>query len=310
MRDQAGAGPDGGEMPLILPESLRQAYLDACEAELSAFKPGNVSVYSEGHDMTVEDFRKSAEASAPHLADPGLTLGERIFRAVAATREVAGCNTNLGIVLLAAPMMEACLKGTPAKSLRENLGAVLANTTLEDADWTYQAIRLAAPGGLGESSDQDVHSTPRVTLLEAMAIAASWDRIAWQYTNSFTDVFDLAIPRYHSRLCQWGNEEWAIVAIFAGLLKELPDSHIERKFGNRFSRMVAERMALVDRALSAADRPEQALELLRAVDEEFKSFGINPGTTADLTVACLLGVRLEKLLMLHHPPGLLNDGVT
>ncbi len=283
-------------MIAIKPEDLQKAYLEACEAELRAFKPGNVSLHSEGHDMTVEDFRLSAQASAPPLSDPSLSLGEKVFRAIAATRERVGCNTNLGIVLLAAPMMEACLVGDPGKSLRENLQSVLHHTTQRDADWVYRAIRLAAPGGLGESPKEDVHSAPTVTLYEAMKIAAWRDRIAWQFVNSYADVFDFAIPRYHRRICLWGDEGLAAVSVFAGLLKDVPDSHIERKFGTRFTRMVAERMTRIDQALSVSGSLGPIHRLLHEVDAEFKSSGINPGTTADLTVACLLAVRLEKLL--------------
>ena len=89
----------------ISPVKLQQAYLEACESELQAFKPGNVSVHSAGHDMTVEDFRRSAGASALPLCDPALSLGGRIYRAIAETRKAVGCNTNLGIVLLAAPLL-------------------------------------------------------------------------------------------------------------------------------------------------------------------------------------------------------------
>jgi triphosphoribosyl-dephospho-CoA synthase len=60
--------------------------------------------------------------------------------------------------------------------------------------------------------------------------------------------------------------------------------------------MVADRMAEIKLALSDSDRPESNLSLLHAVDTEFKSAGINPGTTADMTVASLLAVRLETLL--------------
>ena len=72
---------------MITPEQLAEAYKQACEIELQAFKPGNVSVYSEGHDMTVEHFRISAEASAPAISNPDYSLGEKIYFAVKATRE-------------------------------------------------------------------------------------------------------------------------------------------------------------------------------------------------------------------------------
>ena len=54
-------------------------------------------------------------------------------------------------------------------------------------------------------------------------------------------------------------------------------------------------MTLVEQAIAVSGRPEQAMRIIRQVDAEFKSAGINPGTTADLTVACLLAVRLDRL---------------
>jgi triphosphoribosyl-dephospho-CoA synthase len=280
----------------ITPEALQQAYLEACEAELQAFKPGNVSVHSEGHGMTVEDFRLSARSSAPPLCDTALSLGEKVFHAIAATRKAVGCNTNLGIVLLSAPMMEACFIAAKGTGLRENLRHVLDRTTREDAHWVYLAIRLALPGGLGASEEEDVHTNPTVTLQEAMKIAERRDRIAWQYTNYYTNVFDLAIPRYHRWLSLYGDEQWATLAVFTGLLRAFPDSHLERKFGVRYTRVVADRMMRVEQAMAVSGRPGQAMRILREVDAEFKSAGINPGTTADLTVACLLAVRLDRLL--------------
>lgn len=279
----------------VASDAARAAYLNACEVELRAFKPGNVSIHSEGHDMTVEDFRRSAEASAPFLCDENLSLGEKIFYAVNATREAVGCNTNLGIVLLAAPLIRAFETKSADESLRDALRRVLTGTTVADAEWAYRAIRLAQPGGLGDAPEQDVREAPQVTLLEAMRLAETRDSIARQYTSYFADIFDFAIPGYHSALLNWGSEEWAAVAVFAGVLKRIPDSHVERKFGNRFSRMIADRMAEVEGALSGAATPQQALRLMEKVDAEFKSRGINPGTTADLTVACLLAVGLEAL---------------
>ena len=178
-----------------LTPQLERAYLEACEAELQAFKPGNVSIHSEGHGMTVEQFRLSARRSAPWLADPHLSLGEKIFYATETTRAAVGCNTNLGIVMLAAPLLQAAHQvhrsGTP---LRAALAEVLDQTTRNDADWVFQAIRLANPGGLGESSRHDVRHPALVKLQDAMREAENRDRIAFQYVNCFKDVFDLAIP--------------------------------------------------------------------------------------------------------------------
>ncbi len=56
----------------------------------------------------VEQFISSAEASAQHIADPSPGLGQRILKAISATHQAVGCNTNLGIVLLCAPLAQAC----------------------------------------------------------------------------------------------------------------------------------------------------------------------------------------------------------
>ncbi|MGH8476644.1 MAG: triphosphoribosyl-dephospho-CoA synthase [Methylococcales bacterium] len=279
----------------IDPKLLRQAYLSACACEINAFKPGNVSVYSEGHGMRVDNFRISAEVSADPLVDPGLSLGQKIYVALEKTAQAVGMNTNLGIVLLCAPLIEAVQRNL-AGTLRDRLRCVLNTTTLSDSDWVYRGIRLAKPAGLGESEREDIHSPPQVRLGEAMRIAAARDRIAYQYVSVYRDVFETAKNRYDTALDQWRDEIWAAVSVFVALLARFPDSHIERKYGRRFTGMVTRMMISLDEKLSVSDNPERLIDHLREVDVEFKNAGINPGTTADLTVATLLAVRLERLL--------------
>jgi len=286
---------------------LEQAYIDACEAELLAFKPGNVSVHSEGHDMTVEQFRTSARVSAPWLTHEKLCLGEKIFYAVETTVAATGCNTNLGIVLLSAPLIAAArLARVQGMTLRQALAVILDNTTINDADWVYRAIRRANPGGLGRTERHDVANPPLVKLQEAMRAASLRDKIAFQYVNCYVDIFDLAIPSYHYALSRFGSEDWAVLSVFTSLLKSIPDSHIERKFGTRFNGLVRDRMTVLDRVLSGSGIGEGINSLLRDIDTEFKQHGINPGTTADLTVTCLLAVRLEGVLgRLDCKPGVM-----
>lgn len=279
-----------------LKDRLKHAYLAACECELQAFKPGNVSVYSEGHDMTVDDFRCSAQVSAQRLTNFRLSLGEKMFYAIQATRTAVGCNTNLGIVLLCGPLIQSMQAEYGSGTLRTRLERVLKKTTREDATWVYRAIRLANPAGLGRSPQQDISGTPDVSLLDAMRIADDRDRIAYQYVSGYEDIFGFGIARYHAALNRWNDESWAASAVFVALLRRHPDSHVVRKFGHRFTEMVQDRMASLEKALSHSDRPERLLSQLQEVDDLFKSAGINPGTTADLTVACLLAVRLERLL--------------
>ena len=280
---------------MLTRQQLKEAYEYACEIELRAFKPGNVSIYADGHDMTVEDFRLSARQSSAPITNNNYKLGERIYYAVKATREAVGCNTNLGIILLCAPLLLAAENVTTIKELRKKLAGLLANTSIEDAEWVFRAIALAAPGGLGETEEQDVAEKPDVSLTQAMKIASDRDRIALQFITNYKDVFDFLVLRYNAIFNRWADAEWAAVAVYATMLAKYPDSHIERKYGDLHTRLVMDKMALVDDKLSNIDRPEQLMDFLFEIDKEFKSAGINPGTTADFTVVTVLAVQLEQL---------------
>ena len=274
------------------PSKLAELYREACEVELQAFKPGNVSVYSEGHDMTVNDFRRSADVSALPLCDANYSLGEKIFYATKATRDAVGCNTNLGIILLCAPLIHA-MQHYPNLTLREALAEVLKSTTVDDANWTFKAIALASPGGLGEVENQDVNQSATVTLQAAMRLSFDKDRIAFQYVSDYKDIFDLGVFSYTYTFNRWGKQSWAAVAVYANLLSQFPDSHIERKFGSRYSARVATMMRELSDRLQIVNDPEQVKPLLYQMDAELKSHGLNPGTSADLTVATVLTAFLE-----------------
>ncbi|MGZ8190980.1 MAG: triphosphoribosyl-dephospho-CoA synthase [Methylococcaceae bacterium] len=279
----------------ISPEHLGELYRQACEVDVQAFKPGNVSVYADGHEMTVADFRTSAKVSAEPLCNPEYSLGEKIYYAVKATHEAVGCNTNLGIILLCAPLIQAISHKNQGLTLRQAVSKVLRETTLEDADWVFKAITLASPGGLGSSDEQDVHEKASVTLLEAMKIASAKDRIALQYVTDYQEIFNFLLLRYNTGLNRWSDRNWAAVAVYADMLSQFPDSHIERKYGNQYSEMVASRMARLSEEMSKTDNPEQIKPLLFCLDQELKLYGINPGTTADMIVATVLTAFLEDL---------------
>lgn len=274
---------------------ISEFYLQACEVDVLAFKPGNVSVYAEGHDMTVADFRISAQVSARPLCNPDYSLGEKIYYAVKATREAVGCNTNLGIILLCAPLIQAVAHKQPGLTLRQALSKVLDETTIADADWVFKAITLAAPGGLGSSDDQDVNEQASVTLLEAMKLASGKDRIALQYITDYEDIFNFSVLRYNAASSRLGDRFWAATSVYADMLSQFPDSHIERKYGNQYSEMIATKMAQLSEELSKTDNLEQIKPLVFCLDQELKSYGINPGTTADMIVATVLATFLEDL---------------
>jgi triphosphoribosyl-dephospho-CoA synthase len=91
------------------PEEVKDAFLFACRTEVAALKPGNVHIYASGHRMTVADFEMSAAAAAPYIAAPNLSTGAAIQAGMRATRDAVHQNTNLGILLLTAPLARAAL---------------------------------------------------------------------------------------------------------------------------------------------------------------------------------------------------------
>jgi len=88
---------------------VAQAFRDACLAELDALKPGNVHRFGDDPRMSVTDFETSARVAAAPLAQECASVGARIRASVAATMSAVGHNTNLGIVLLCAPLATAAL---------------------------------------------------------------------------------------------------------------------------------------------------------------------------------------------------------
>jgi triphosphoribosyl-dephospho-CoA synthase len=263
----------------------------ACAAELLALKPGNVHIHAAGHGMTVADFQASAEAAAAAIARPGAPVGARLLAAVQATRAAVGQNTNLGILLLAAPLAAAAERPEP---LPRAAARVLRALTVADARAAYAAIRLAAPGGLGRVADADVRDEPAITLLEAMRQAAGRDRIAWNYAHGLRDVFRRGVPRLRALQARGWTLPWAITGTYLALLARTPDSHVARKHGVAAAAALARRVAPLARRLLARERPETLLDELLALDAALKREGINPGTTADLVVASLLARALMR----------------
>jgi triphosphoribosyl-dephospho-CoA synthase len=273
----------------------RAAFLRACRLDVETAKPGNVSIDNPGHGMTASQFIASADAVANALFAPGAPVGTRILDAVSRTRETAGCNTNLGIVLLVAPLAAALeIHGTEVSvtAWRTATERVLATLDLDDTRAAYRAIALANPGGLGDAPEQSVHELPSVDLRAAMTLAAGRDSIARQYANGFRDVFETGLETVR-RAQRSGHSQPATAItldVFLAFLSGWPDSHIVRKHGlpvaQSVTREARKRQDAVRRALARGDVANE-LFTLGEWDGELKAQGINPGTSADLTVATL-----------------------
>jgi triphosphoribosyl-dephospho-CoA synthase len=273
-------------------EEVAAAAQLACLLEVSAPKPGNVSPERHFHDTRYEDFLASAVAIGPALAAAGeRPLGATIRAAIEATSRWTRSNTNLGIVLLLAPLARAAA-GTGG-TLRDRLAAVLQQTTVADAAETYAAIRWVRPGGLGAASAEDVAAAPTVSLREAMALAAERDAVAREYTNRFALTFEVGVPALADARRRGLSWTEATVACFLTLLAAAPDTHIARKLGRAEAERVAGRAGEVLAAGGTGTAEGRAA--LAALDAELRDARNtrNPGTTTDLTCAALFVVILE-----------------
>jgi triphosphoribosyl-dephospho-CoA synthase len=265
-------------MPGLAPSLIASLYRAACLAELDALKPGNVHAFAAGHRMAVTDFVTSAEVSAPHLARAGAGVGVRVEAAMRATMDAVGQNTNLGILLLCAPLAVAAERG-------RDLPGILDHLDKADTEGVYAAIRRANPGGLGRAARHDVAAPgPVPPLAAAMAEAAPRDAIARAYVTDYAELCRIGLPALAAARSAGLSPPWTTTAVHLAYLTQVPDSHIARKYG--FARAEAAR-AEAEQALGGLDLRTEPVAALLAHDSRLKNSGLNPGTSADFTVATL-----------------------
>jgi triphosphoribosyl-dephospho-CoA synthase len=147
---------------------------------------------------------------------------------------------------------------------------------------------LASPGGLGNAAQYDVREIPNVSLLKMMNAAQDRDRIAWQYANDFKDIMEFGLSRYADAMIKWVNPAWSATDLYLAFLAHYPDTHIMRKYGESLAASVRQEAAEFEQMHSAAENPKLVQKRLLDWDASLKQRGINPGTSADLTVATLL----------------------
>jgi triphosphoribosyl-dephospho-CoA synthase len=272
--------------------NIQECVHRACLLEATAQKPGNVHPGESFEHVAYEDFVASADAITSVLANTrNLGVGKSILESVKATRNVCEHNTNLGIILLLAP-----LTAVPADvSLPEGIEAVLSGLTRDDAEHTYEAIRLAQPRGLGTADSADVTaSSPDGTLAEVMSQAADRDAVARQYASNFKTVLHdaVAILNASSRF----KEDWeqAIIYLQLKLIARDGDTDIARKC-NSIDAHESKRRA---RSVLQAGWPMtmEGRMRIREFDRWLRATGSkrNPGTTADLVTAGVFAILRDK----------------
>lgn len=272
--------------------SLSQCVTLACLLEATTPKAGNVHRGADFEDLTFMDFVVSAVAVSDAIARAAEDgVGAATLNAVSRTRQLVRTNTNLGTVLLLAPLAAVPMQ----EPLHSGIAAVLSQLDADDATSIYAAIRMAHAGGLGSAERMDVSGAAPASVLDAMRDAAGRDLVARQYTNDFAQVFAVA-----SQIADLHRQGWpladAIVHAHLQLMTDFPDSLIARKCGVEQA-VTAARMA---GAVLACGSPMNSSysELLADLDFWLRSDGHrrNPGTSADLIGAGLFVALREQHL--------------
>jgi triphosphoribosyl-dephospho-CoA synthase len=282
----------------------------ACLLEAFAPKPGNVSPGAGFGDTSYLDFLASAAAIGRSLGSASRPLGEIILMAVRDTRRWVDVNTNLGIVLLLAPLARAAALCPPPDEvpielgeLRRSLATVLGESTVEDAQAAYEAIRLASPGGLGSVDSQDVASAPTVTLTTAMRLSADRDGVAYEYATDFRATFEVGAVAL--RAARRAGLDWndAVVETYLTLLAAYPDTHIARRAGHaRAAEVTRTAGAVLDVGGVRSDAGRIAIAQLHADLSDPRNLS-NPGTTADITAAAIFVTLLTGGWRARHGGG-------
>jgi triphosphoribosyl-dephospho-CoA synthase len=306
-RVDASRGEDSIANDERAPIPIAAAAQLACLLEASAPKPGNVSPARRYGDITYEDFLASAAAIGAPLSHAGeRPLGQTVRCAIEATARWTRSNTNLGIVLLLAPLARAAMSVRDAgrvsdatdgvsgfsRTLRAAVRDVLAETTVDDACDVYAAIRRAAPGGLGRVDAQDVADDPTMTLVDVMRLAADRDSIAREYATAFELTFGTGVPALEGARRDGLSWNDAVVETFLTLLATTPDTHIVRRGGAALAEQVSTRARSV--IASGGVRSDSGRRALGEMDHALRDDRhlANPGTAADLTAAATFVVLL------------------
>jgi triphosphoribosyl-dephospho-CoA synthase len=276
--------------------SVGQCASIACLLEATAPKPGNVHRGADFEDLSYVDFALSAVLIAPHMdaAACGQSVGQTVLDAVRACRSGVGTNSNLGMILLLAPLA----KSPPDLPLAEGVKQILAALDADDSRLIYEAIRHAQPGGLGTADLHDVAGPAPARLLDAMQLAADRDLVARQYVNGYEQVLGLAAPAIVGGVAAGWTVADAIVHAYLQLMSVHPDTLIARKCGPALAQQAADRAAEVLRRGNPGEAAYH--DALADLDFWLRSdhHRRNPGTSADLVAAALFVLLRERQINL------------
>ena len=284
--------------------------------EVSAHKPGNVSVVTNFEKTFYDHFLASAVAvgsSFEIAAQKGIFVsqakidltdvgvGQLVKRGVSDINAWQhGGNTLLGAVILLSPIavaagMVSAMGDFDIQCLRKNLKRIVESTTPRDAVNMYAAIEMANPSGLGKAPALDINDPAslkkilhdNISLYDVFKIAEQYDTICSEWIHNYPITFDLAYPSLAKQLQDKSDPSDAIVQTFLEVLAKVPDTFIARKTGIDKSREISLRARqILD--FGGIETPV-GKESLSEFDRELRESSnlLNPGTTADILAAAL-----------------------
>ncbi|MGZ7116167.1 MAG: triphosphoribosyl-dephospho-CoA synthase [Methanobacterium sp.] len=276
-------------------------------------KPGNVHRTQDFDDMIYEDFlisgivigdlmKKAAERGKKYKDDFSLhkiRLGEIIKESVLETDRWIGNNTNLGIIILLAPLSAAAGMSSDIHELRRNTERIMKATTSKDAVNLYDAINAADAGGMGEQEELDVADTEArgkiikedISMFKVLEMSAKWDLLSKELTTGMPITFETGFPTFKEIKATYGLNK-ATVQTFLTILAQYPDTLISRKYGIDTARIIS---ADADSILQNGGILNSQGELLiRQFDTQLLKNKFNPGTTADITAASIMVAYLDE----------------
>ena len=257
---------------------LKNSYLFACQKDIEIIKPGNVNINSPHKDTSAKDYMLSSVNSSHQLFVKDISLGDRVLNSIMETKKETKVNTNLGIVLLCAPIIHALINYNQT-GLKDAIILTIDESSEDDTVKICEAIK---------SGKFDTKSLPRMKLRDIMNYSSSYDRISYQYSHNFVDILDFIVPRISFHIGNKHSLDISLSLTYMEILSRIPDSHISRKFGDKIAKKTSNNASDLLKILDRENSPDYIANELNNLDYEYKKKGINPGTTADLLVASLM----------------------
>ncbi len=281
-------------MPKLTENQVKMAFEYSCKLDVFSIKPGNVFLDHPAYGMTHKDFLQSSMACSDIICEHNMDIGKKILESVEASMDVVGCNTNLGIILLCVPIVEAIYSDNNHKFDQNNLKNVINNIGYKQTRDIYKAINIANAGGMGSKPEFDLKESKsgKFTILDAMNYARKYDFIANEYSNYFHNIINVISKNWRNYFNIMKNAENATTATFLKQISSNPDSLVARKHGLNAAEELSQRFKVIADDYCASKNPNTLNNKLLLMDSELKIQGLNPGTTADVVVASIFLNRL------------------